>query len=81
MTLSSVLDKIYSHYKDFSTIMKTVGPSGSLEALHDDYRYFIVGGGRMSSVLVAAFDPVFWLHHWYFRSPELLIQGRPKVLA
>ena len=52
-------------------------PSGSIEGLHGTYR-IVVGGwddvadskrqaassGHMSSVPVAAFDPVFWMHHW-----------------
>ena len=50
--------------------------SGSIEGLHGTY-HIMVGGwndeaidskkktGHMSSVPVAAFDPVFWMHHWY----------------
>ncbi|EXJ66952.1 uncharacterized protein A1O5_10147 [Cladophialophora psammophila CBS 110553] len=37
---------------------------GSIEALHANY-HTLVGGanGHMSSPSIAAFDPVFWLHH------------------
>lgn len=28
------------------------------------------GVGQMSDVPVAAFDPVFWLHHWYDNKPK-----------
>ncbi|OAP60301.1 hypothetical protein AYL99_05303 [Fonsecaea erecta] len=37
---------------------------GSIEALHGNY-HTLMGGpnGHMSSPSVAAFDPVFWLHH------------------
>ncbi|KIW32469.1 uncharacterized protein PV07_04014 [Cladophialophora immunda] len=37
---------------------------GSIEALHGNY-HTLVGGpnGHMSSPSIAAFDPVFWLHH------------------
>ena len=27
-----------------------------------------LGLGHMSDVPVAAFDPIFWLHHWYVKS-------------
>ncbi|KAB2569580.1 Tyrosinase [Lasiodiplodia theobromae] len=38
-------------------------PSGSLEGFHDTYHGHIGGAGHMSRIPVAAFDPVFWLHH------------------
>ena len=37
---------------------------GSVESFHDDYHGNCGGVGHMSRVPVAAFDPVFWLHHW-----------------
>ena len=45
--------------------------SGSLEGLHNVYHGFIGGfpihgektGGHMTEVPVAAFDPIFWMHH------------------
>ena len=37
---------------------------GSVESLHDDYHGHCGGIGHMSRVPIAAFDPVFWLHHW-----------------
>lgn len=38
--------------------------SGSIEGFHGNYHYFIGGdGGHMSTVPIAAFDPVFWFHH------------------
>jgi hypothetical protein len=38
---------------------------GSIEALHGNY-HTIIGGsnGHMSHPSIAAFDPVFWFHHW-----------------
>lgn len=52
-------------------------PSGSIEGLHGTYHIMVggwddiaaskkqaAGSGHMSSVPVAAFDPVFWMHHW-----------------
>lgn len=43
------------------------GSSGNLEGLHGLYHGLIGGmgpGGHMSRVATAAFDPVFWMHHW-----------------
>lgn len=38
---------------------------GSIEGFHDMYHGAIGGGGgHMSWVPLAAFDPAFWLHHW-----------------
>lgn len=37
---------------------------GSVESLHDGYHDYCGGTGHMGRVPVAAFDPVFWLHHW-----------------
>lgn len=45
--------------------------TGSLEGLHNNYHVYVGGfsgndsnTGHMSCVPVAAFDPVFWIHHW-----------------
>ena len=38
---------------------------GSIEALHGNYHILLGGAnGHMSHPSIAAFDPVFWLHHW-----------------
>ena len=34
--------------------------------------YLGLGLGHMADVPVAAFDPVFWLHHWFVPSPSSL---------
>lgn len=39
------------------------GPRGSLEDIHNTYHGVCGGDGHMGRVPVAAFDPVFWLHH------------------
>lgn len=39
------------------------GPRGSLEDIHNTYHDVCGGDGHMSRVPVAAFDPIFWLHH------------------
>jgi tyrosinase len=61
-------------YEMFSTrkrLDKTEVPAwGSAESLHDNLHDWCGGGGfgkkvygHMSWVPVAAFDPIFWLHH------------------
>lgn len=58
------------NYESFATSSKTPRNSGDLEALHNIYHVFIGGfvgntfKGWMSYVPTAAFDPVFWIHHW-----------------
>jgi Common central domain of tyrosinase len=38
---------------------------GSIEGIHGNYHTLIGGtNGHMSHPSIAAFDPVFWLHHW-----------------
>lgn len=58
----------YNEYMNFSTSAWGEGAevNGSVESLHDDYHGNCGGGrgGHMSHVPAAAFDPVFWLHHW-----------------
>lgn len=59
---------------DPSKIIKNF--TGSIESLHNNYHVYTGGfagareniktriGGHMSCVPVAAFDPIFWFHHW-----------------
>ena len=65
LILNMISDQVYNVYEEFATDSANEGPSGSLEGIHNDYHGLIGGGGHMSSVPIAAFDPVFWLHHWY----------------
>ena len=62
-------------YENFSTSGRIEGyrPAlwGSIEALHGLIHSWCGGGwlsepayGHMALVEVAAFDPIFWLHHW-----------------
>ena len=78
--LSLVLmeDGAYNRYENMATGRRPAQkpldgtiPSGSLEAVHNAYHWHIGGDpfrettdGHMSSVPVAAFDPIFWFHHW-----------------
>lgn len=55
----------YKDYRMFSNHSTQTGlASGSIEGFHDQY-HGIIGGsaGHMSFPPIAAFDPVFWLHH------------------
>lgn len=65
-----ILDMIqdYDSFASFSSDSLTPGNSGSLEDIHGNY-HGLIGGirgrmGHMSLVPIAAFDPVFWMHHW-----------------
>lgn len=65
LILNMISDRAYNAYSAFTTDSATPGTSGSLEGIRGDYHVFIGGtSGHMSRVLVAAFDPIFWLHHW-----------------
>lgn len=63
--LNMISDPAYATYASFATDSASEGPAGSLEGIHNNYHVNIGGqGGHMSEVPVAAFDPIFWLHHW-----------------
>lgn len=62
-------------YEDFSTTARGTEMSlnawDSLESIHNVLHAWCGGGGKdqlayghMSWQSVAAFDPIFWLHHW-----------------
>lgn len=50
------------------------GATGSIEGVHDNYHCYLGGFdlsqeknikiGHMMCVPIAAFDPIFWFHHW-----------------
>lgn len=68
--LNVLLSDIYKSIGAFATDEDTSSEntnditSGSMEALHNDYHGIIGGiGGHMSNVPIAAFDPIFFLHH------------------
>ncbi|KAF2205503.1 Di-copper centre-containing protein [Delitschia confertaspora ATCC 74209] len=59
-------DAAYEDFEAVGSAARTEGASGSLEGIHNKYHMEIGNfgsGGHMSSVPVAAFDPVFWFHH------------------
>ena len=69
--VETLLNLLYlPYYKDYTIFSnKAVVDNkatvfGSLEGLHDDYHGLTGGTGHMGRVPVAAFDPIFWLHHW-----------------
>lgn len=69
--LDMISDPAYRYYSAFATDSAQTGASGSLEDIHGTY-HLLIGGtggqnmtsGHMTRVPVAAFDPVFWMHHW-----------------
>ena len=62
--MNMISDPAYNQYGAFATDSASSGPSGSLEGIHGNYHVLIGGpAGHMSRVPVAAFDPMFWLHH------------------
>lgn len=56
--------KNYSIFSNKAVVNKKSTVFGSVEGLHDDYHGNCGGVGHMGRVPLAAFDPVFWLHHW-----------------
>lgn len=56
----------YKNFVSFATNSVTPGSSGNLEDLHGAYHVMVGGNssGHMSYVPLAAFDPIFWMHHW-----------------
>ena len=65
-SLNMIKDPSYDLWDAFSTDTAGLTPtSGSLEDIHGNY-HVLIGDtfGHMSQVPVAAFDPVFWFHHW-----------------
>jgi tyrosinase len=71
LSLLFIENGAYSNYETYATNGTTARDqfdgqtaSGSLESVHGNYHVFIGGSGHMSSVPTAAFDPIFWLHHW-----------------
>lgn len=58
----------YARYGAFSNNQWNKGQPGiygSIEGVHDTIHDVSGRGGHMSAVPYAAFDPLFWLHHWY----------------
>jgi hypothetical protein len=57
----------YSVYQNFATNAQIgVGSQhnySSLEGIHGNVHNAVGGSGHMSAIEVAAYDPVFWMHH------------------
>jgi tyrosinase len=72
MSLNFVENGAYNDYLSYSTARAPTAKDpldgksavGSLEGVHGNYHGLVGGEGHMSSVLTAAFDPIFFLHHW-----------------
>lgn len=52
----------YQSFNQFSNTGSQQSGRGTLEGIHDSIHSTI--GGHMGIVSIAAFDPLFWLHHW-----------------
>lgn len=50
-------------WNHFSNHDPTFGSANSLESIHDNIHVLVGGNGDMSDPAVAAFDPIFFLHH------------------
>jgi tyrosinase len=64
------------NYKDLSAfsnhlwVPNSVGTEASLEDVHNSIHVAVGGNmGHMSELDYSAFDPAFWLHHWYVTLP------------
>ncbi|KAF5345967.1 hypothetical protein D9756_010920 [Leucocoprinus leucothites] len=57
-TLTTVHD-----WRQFSNHDPTFGNGNSIESVHDNIHVLVGGNGDMSDPSVAAFDPIFFLHH------------------
>ncbi|KAL8787253.1 MAG: hypothetical protein Q9195_007863 [Heterodermia aff. obscurata] len=75
-----LFDPVYANFESFATNTNTTGPSGSLEDFHNTYHWIIGGTGQMGDPTIAAFDPVFWIHHCNIDRYFAIWQGiHPKV--
>jgi len=71
LTVSSVLSMIYQLFTtivDYTTFSCTYhgndpNVANNIENIHNAIHSNIGGSGHMSYPEIAAFDPVFWLHH------------------
>lgn len=75
MCLALMEDEVYRNFGTFATNAvfpkpnekpkaTLERPSGSIESFHGAYHVTIGGDGHMGSIASAAFDPIFWMHHW-----------------
>ena len=61
--VNMLLDPVYANFESFAANTHTRGPQGSLENTHNTYHWIIGDTGHMGDTTIAAFDPVFWIHH------------------
>ncbi|KAF2012125.1 Di-copper centre-containing protein [Aaosphaeria arxii CBS 175.79] len=75
---------------DFTSISNYLQPGDSFESLHDTIHNTVGGGGHMSEIAMAAFDPIFWLHHanvdrlfaiWEALNPNSYVRGMENTFA
>jgi tyrosinase len=58
---------VWSNFSNQGWVPGSIGPMNSLEGIHGSVHNAVgglnFGGGHMSNIPVAAFDPIFWMHH------------------
>jgi tyrosinase len=50
---------------DYANVSNDLQPGDNFESVHDTIHNTIGSDGHMSFLAIAAFDPIFWLHHAY----------------
>ncbi|TFK74620.1 Di-copper centre-containing protein [Pluteus cervinus] len=71
---------LLAYVNDWVTMSNHTSSGESLESIHDTVHVLLGGAGHMSSVPVAAFDPIFWLHHTNVDRLVALWQGLNPTL-
>lgn len=57
------LYKLFASETDYSNMSCTTSSGNSIENVHNLVHNAVGGHGHMTDTAVAAFDPIFWLHH------------------
>ena len=61
--LQSRVFNLLAMQHDYSIASNDLQPGDSFESIHDTIHNTVGSEGHMSYLAVAAFDPIFWLHH------------------
>lgn len=63
-SLQSRVYNVLAMQHDYATVSSDQSSGDSLESIHDTVHNTVGSDGHMSLLAYAAFDPIFWLHHW-----------------
>ena len=81
-------DRFSNH--NWDRVHRTQGHMTSVESIHDAVHGDVGGMGHMGDPIVAAFDPIFWLHHcqvdrvlalWLAAFPDIYVSPGPDNLG